>query len=125
MGLNSRLAFQKKEIIAYGDIADALYFVQEGLVYGRLEEREEVFYLEAGSWFGDYQIFLNLRSNFSYCAKSDIVTLIYIKRNKLIELLSDYPQIRSRFQKRAVARRKAFIDHEFYYRQKVESALKS
>ena len=114
--LNSKLSFQKKEIIQYGEMADALYFIKEGIVYARLEEREEVFYIEEGSWFGDYQIMLNLRSNFSFCAKSDIVTLIYIKRNKLNELLSDNPLINKLMQRRAIHRRKAFIEHEFHYR---------
>ena len=118
--LNSKLSFQKKEIIQYGEMADALYFIKEGIVYARLEEREEVFYIEEGSWFGDYQIMLNLRSNFSFCAKSDIVTLIYIKRNKLNELLSDNPLINKLMQRRAIHRRKAFIEHEFHYRQKVQ-----
>jgi len=87
--------------------------------------------LPEGSWFGDYEIFMNMKSQYTYVATTDMsredhavcadpvedkrVMLFNIPKDKFRVLLNEFPNANSFFFSRAIMRRNTFRNIELIY----------
>lgn len=70
---------------------------------------QEFFVLPTYSYFGDYQILFELKSQIIYKAKDGrLLTTLCIEKDKLLELMDDYPEARKYYMERAWERRIEF-----------------
>ena len=85
------------------------------------ESLQEFFILPTGSYFGDYQILFDVRSQIIYKNISNKVLIcLCISRNKLIELMDDYPEARKIYIERAWLRRIEFRRRQKAFVQALE-----
>lgn len=91
--------------------------IQEGVVslqmrLGQANDEksvQEFFVLPTFSYFGDYQILFELKSQIIYKAKENkLLTTLCIVKDKLLELMDDYPEARKYYMERAWLRRIEF-----------------
>ena len=90
-------------LIADGQI-DILY--ADATVAEEKQKYVHVLELPTYSYFGDYQIILNIRSMFVFMSNAgDDTTTMCISREKLIQLLQQYPNVHEHWVKMAKLRR--------------------
>ena len=91
--------------------------IYEGVVSLQLREIDpenpkqefEFFILPTYSYFGDYQILFDLRSQITYKAGVDkMLVTMCISSDKLLELMEDFPEVRKYYFERAWERRIEF-----------------
>jgi len=111
----SKLYLPDNEIVAYGDTFEEMVMIQSGIVYLNLRlsndpiNEQEFFILPTYSYFGDYQILFDLRSQITYKAgESKLLTTFNLSKEKLLELMEDYPEARKFYFERAYQRRIEF-----------------
>ena len=69
----------------------------------------EFFVLPTYSYFGDYQILFDLKSQILYKAKENkLLITLCLEKEKLIELMEDFPEARKFYVERAWQRRIEF-----------------
>jgi hypothetical protein len=104
--LYSRIYLPGNEIIEYGDTFPELFMIQNGIVKLSLKgigSENEFFILPTYTYFGDYQILYDLKSQIIYKSGHTNKHLIAmcLKKNKFKELLEDYPDARKFYMTRA------------------------
>lgn len=123
----SRLYLPENDIIQYGDEFSELVMIQDGVVsislnldqrrdttfgaYGDRKESSqfEFFVLPTYSFFGDYQILYNLKSQLIFTAgEGKLLITMCLKKQKLLEMMDNYPEARSFYMERAWSRRSEF-----------------
>lgn len=110
--LYCRIFIPKNEIIRYGEIFPELYLIYKGVVVlcmkGNTKDRE-FFILPTYSYFGDYQILQDLRSQVVYkSGENDHTYTMCIKKKAFKDLLNDYPDAKKFYMERARLRRIEF-----------------
>jgi len=107
--LYSRIYLPGNDIIQYGDDFPELYMIQEGIVILSLKgigPDNEFFILPTYSYFGDYQILYDLKSQIVFkSGESKHLITMCLKKSKLKELMEDYPDARRFYMSRAWHRR--------------------
>jgi signal-transduction protein with cAMP-binding, CBS, and nucleotidyltransferase domain len=69
----------------------------------------ELIELPTNSYFGEYQILLNLNSTFVYMSnEGEDTTMMCLATKKFLELLKEYPNVKEHWVKQATARRREF-----------------
>lgn len=72
---------------------------------------------ESGGYFGDFQIFLDLKSDFSYRTRNTGTTVLYkIKSHKFKEILEYYPEQKDFYTMRAL--------HRYHHLKKVRNQVR-
>ena len=112
----SKLYLPENIIIDTGERFNDLFMIQEGNVGLSMrldpndkESLQEFFILPTYSYFGDYQILFDVRSQIIYKNISNKVLIcLCLSRNKLVELMDDYPEARKFYIERAWLRRIEF-----------------
>ena len=115
----SRLYLPSSCIIDIGDNFPELIMVQEGVVTVSTrvtkpdtEERQlfEFFILPTFSYFGDYQILYDLKSQNVYKAADEgkLLITLCLKKQTLFKMMDDYPEARKFYMERAWQRRIEF-----------------
>ena len=70
---------------------------------------QEFFILPTFSYFGDYQILLDLKSQITYKAgQGKLLITLNLDKEKLLELMDDFPEARKFYMERAYYRRIEF-----------------
>jgi hypothetical protein len=89
--------------------------IQEGVVSLQLrlgqdpQSEQEFFVHPTYSYFGDYQILFDLKSQIIYKAKeSKLLITLCLDKEKLLELMDDFPEARKFYIERAWQRRIEF-----------------
>lgn len=99
-------------VIQYGETFPELYMIQEGIVILSLKgigKENDFMVLPTHSYFGDYQILFDLKSQFVYkCESGRNLTCLCLKKNKLKEFMDDYQDARTFYRERAWLRRIEF-----------------
>jgi len=99
-------------VIQYGETFPELYMIQEGIVLVSLKgigKENDFMVLPTHSYFGDYQILFDLKSQFVYkCESGRNLTCLCLKKNKLKEFMDDYQDARTFYRERAWLRRIEF-----------------
>ena len=107
--LYSRIYLPGNDIIQYGEDFPELYMIQEGIVILSLKgigPDNEFFILPTYSYFGDYQILYNLKSQILFkSGESKHLITMCLKNSKLKELMEDYPDACKFYRARAWHRR--------------------
>lgn len=107
--LYSRIYLPGNDIIQYGDDFPELYMIQEGIVILSLKgigPDNEFFILPTYSYFGDYQILYDLKSQIVFkSGESKHLITMCLKKSKLKEMMEDYPDARKFYMQRAWHRR--------------------
>jgi len=125
----SRIYLPGNEIIEYGDSFPELFMIQDGIVKLSLKgigSENEFFILPTYTYFGDYQILYDLKSQIVYKSghtNKHLITMC-LKKNKFKELLDDYPDARKFYMNRAWLRRIEFRRRAKKHERKLE-ALKN
>ena len=111
----SRLYLPENTIINQGERFKELIMIQEGVVSLQLKlgqdmnSEQEFFVLPTYSYFGDYQILFDLKSQIIYKAKENkLLITLCLSKDKLIELIDDFPEARKFYVERAWLRRIEF-----------------
>lgn len=112
----SRLYLPENEIVSQGERFLHLFMIQEGNVGMSLKlnpndmDSDQLFFiLPTLSYFGDYQILLDLKSQVIYKnISSRLLITLCLTREKLLELMDDYPEARKFYMERAWQRRIEF-----------------
>lgn len=118
-----------KVVISYKSNVKEMYFIRQGLVEVFNNENDEnqkekpILYLPKFSYFGDYQILSNLKSNIVFKTLSpnneddrsgttepmpDIIFMC-ISKNELLELCELFPQTAENIKRRSLERRQRFM----------------
>ena len=118
-----------KVVISYKSNVKEMYFIRQGLVEVFNNENDEhtkekpILYLPKFSYFGDYQILFNLKSNIVFRTLAhtpddkkglnsepmpDIIFMC-IDKNLLLEFCELFPQTAQNIKRRALERRKRFM----------------
>lgn len=80
----------------------------------------EFFILPTYSYFGDYQILYNLKSQLTYQAgDGKLLVTLCLKKQKLLQMMEDYPEARKFYMDRAWARRSEFRRRQKKFIQKL------
>lgn len=89
--------------------------IQEGVVSLQMRlgqdgnSEQEFFVLPTYSYFGDYQILFDLKSQIIYKAKENkLLITLCLDKQKLLELMDDFPEARKFYMERAWLRRLEF-----------------
>ena len=113
--LYSRLYLPENEIVTYGDTFEEMVMIQEGVVLlylklGELPSQQfEFFVLPTLSYFGDYQILYDLKSQIQYkSGENKLLITLCLSREKLLDMMEDYPEARKFYMERAWQRRVEF-----------------
>lgn len=122
--INSRLYLPDNNIIEYGENFSELMMIQDGIVnlYIRYKDKQEeessetgklkdyhFFILPTFSYFGDYQILYDLKSQLTYkSGEMGLLITMCLKKDKFIEIMNDYPEARKFYMDRAWKRRIEF-----------------
>ena len=111
--LYCRIYLPHSDIIKYGESFPELYLIYKGVVLlslkGVSSKENEFLLLPTYSYFGDYQLILNLRSQIVYkSGDHDITYTMCIKRSRFLKLLEEYPDAKRFYVQRAVDRRVEF-----------------
>lgn len=70
---------------------------------------QEFFILPTFSYFGDYQVLLDLKSQITYKAgQGKLLITLNLDKEKLLELMDDFPEARKFYMERAYYRRLEF-----------------
>lgn len=112
----SRLYLPRNDIINIGDSFSELFMIQQGCVNLFVKYKDDAidhdyqfFTLPTFSYFGDYQILYNLKSQIQYKAdKCALLICLCIKKDILMELMETYPDARKFYFERAWDRRTEF-----------------
>lgn len=112
----SRLYLPENMIIDQGESFSEFIMIQEGVVSLQLRvlghdprSEQEFFILPTFSYFGDYQILFDLKSQIIYKAKENkLLITLCLDKEKLIELMDDFPEARKFYVERAWLRRIEF-----------------
>lgn len=122
----SRLYLPGNPLIDYGDTFSELIMIQDGVVGVSLTlgkgdySKFEFFILPTYSYFGDYQILYNLKSQLSYQAgDGKLLVTLCLKKQKLYQMMEDYPEARKFYMDRAWARRTEFRRRQKKFIQKL------
>ena len=126
--LDMELFHPDETIIEPGQVIKYLRFVSQGscMIYGKdnVMDKNEFFVckLPQGSWFGDYQILLNLKCQWRlvahmkkakqvYDTNADkyMIQMLTLKDKTFLKILQEYPELRRNILKRATVRRAHFI----------------
>jgi len=118
-----------KTVIAYKSNVKEMYFIRQGLVEVYNNENDEIhkekpiLYLPKNSYFGDYQILYNLKSNIVFKTLAhtpdekkpatnepmpDIIFMC-ISKDALLELCDLFPQTAENIKRRSLERRYRFM----------------
>ena len=118
-----------KVVISYKSNVKEMYFIRQGLVEVFNNENDEItkekpiLYLPKFSYFGDYQILSNLKSNIVFKTLSpnneddrtgsaepmpDIIFMC-ISKNEILELCDLFPQTAENIKRRSLERRQRFM----------------
>jgi len=85
------------------------------------ESLQEFFILPTYSYFGDYQILFDLKSQIIYKNISNKVLIcLCLSRDKLVEIMDDYPEARKFYIERAWLRRIEFRRRQKSFVQSLE-----
>lgn len=107
-----RIYIPKSEIIRFGETFPELYMIHKGIVIVQvkgLSKEGIIVRLPSNSYFGDYQILFELKSQLIYrSGDNDHTYTMCLKKSKLKELLDDYPEAKKYYEKRAWERRIEF-----------------
>jgi signal-transduction protein with cAMP-binding, CBS, and nucleotidyltransferase domain len=106
----SQLFLPGKVLLERGEQCEYLYFIAKGSVLVvNHTDGDAVARLPRFSFFGDYQIFLDSRSNVSYqaCVDEDVVCYI-VHKDKFLHLLELHDKHTGFFMKRAITTRRMF-----------------
>ena len=131
----SRLYLPENEIVCIGENFSELIMIQESVVSlmvmqrprkyidpdandndffspGQEPQLVEFFILPTYSYFGDYQILYDLKSQITYKAGdgnlNKLCITLCLKKNKLLEMMEDYPEARKFYMERSWQRRIEF-----------------
>ena len=123
-----RIYQQNKLIIPYKTNVKEMYFIRQGLVevfnndHDELYKGKPILYLPKYSYFGDYQILHNLKSNIIFRTLSHTgeeskrqneqemdILFMCIDREVLLELCELFPQTAENIKKRSLERRSKFM----------------
>ena len=115
-------------ILDKGERFNDLFMIQEGNVglSMRLDPNDsqslqEFFILPTYSYFGDYQILFDLKSQIIYKNISNKVLIcMCLSRDKLVEIMDDYPEARKFYIERAWLRRIEFRRRQKSFVQSLE-----
>lgn len=118
-----------KVVISYKSNVKEMYFIRQGLVEvfnnenDEIQKEKPILYLPKFSYFGDYQILSNLKSNIVFKTLSpnndddrsgtsepmpDIIFMC-ISKNELLELCDLFPQTAENIKRRSLERRQRFM----------------
>ena len=97
-------------IISRGELLDKIYFIEKGEVLVKQSNDGEIIAeLPTNSFFGDYQILMDTRSNVSFEAPQDEKVICYtIDKTLFLNLVSKYPDHQQFYTERALATRRIF-----------------
>ncbi len=104
-----------KVVTYFKETSGYIYFIKHGLVHvlDRAAQWQVVSY-EAGGYFGDFQILLDLKSDFSYRTGNIGSTVLYkLKADKFLQLLELYPEQADFYKMRAL--------HRYHHLKKVRN----
>lgn len=115
----------ENEIVRCGDMFDDLFMIQEGIVSLHLSKVDdndptaeyEFFVLPTFSYFGDYQVLFGLQSQISFKAgENRVLICLCLRKEKLLELMDDFPEAKKFYYDRAWERRIEFrrLQKRFY-----------
>ena len=132
INMKCKLFRKDEKLIQRGDTVDHIYFLHFGCarLYGYLERpgqdtiRFKVMTLKKGSWFGDYNIMLNLPSNWDLVGGGDNersnkkkpiglpldnIMVYTLEASFLRDILNEYPTFRAFIVNRSVLRKQYFL----------------
>lgn len=129
INLYCRIYTPGKTVISYKSNVKEIYFIRQGLVEVFNNENDEkdketpILYLPKYSYFGDYQILYELKSNLVFktvassqddkkngtTEKTPEVIFMCIKQEDLLNLCALFPQTAENIKKRALERRHRFM----------------
>jgi signal-transduction protein with cAMP-binding, CBS, and nucleotidyltransferase domain len=97
-------------IVGRGEIFDELFLIQSGEVFVHPSSADSpIAKLSEGAYFGDYQIFLDTRSNVAFVAHSkSILTCHFIEKKRFLELCNRYKGHTQFFMERATSTRRLY-----------------
>lgn len=127
----SRLYLPRNDIIHIGDNFRELMMIQQGCVNLFVRYKDEAidhdyqfFTLPTFSYFGDYQLLYNLKSQINFRAdKCALLICLCIKKDKLLELMDEYPDARKFYMDRAWNRRTEFRRRQKKFMADIEDKL--
>lgn len=112
----SRLYLPKHQIVGEGENFCEIMMIQQGVVnlylnykdnYQDIDHDFKFFILPTYSYFGDYQILYNLRSQIIYKAdESCLLVCLCIKKSTFLKIMENYPDAREFYMTRSWDRRK-------------------
>jgi hypothetical protein len=114
-----RVYIPGQDIVKFHEVFDEMYLIKEGGIgviyveeFGKRESQKrymEIIELPVMSFFGEYQIVSKLKSMFIYKSNDGEDTkMMCISKGVLLQLLDEYPKIKSYWQARAIERRREF-----------------
>ena len=110
MSLNCQTFLPNSKIISRGENFENLYLIESGsVIVSDRNNGSDIAILKRYSYFGDYQIFLDVRSNVWYKShKSSKVVWYILNKNKFIDLWNDYPGHIQFFMERSLCTRRLY-----------------
>ena len=88
--MNCEVYLDKQIVVRRGSKLEKLYFVLKG-TGAVIRNRTSVAFLSDGSWFGDYQAFLGVCSNFTFAnAMNDRLYLITLDPDYFIQMCKNH-----------------------------------
>ena len=109
--LYCRIYLPLSDIVQQGETFPELYLIYKGVVLLCLPSPHpsQFFLLPTYSFFGDYQILMNLKSQINYrSGDTDNTYTMCLKRGRFLKLMEDYPDAKRYYEKRARERRIEF-----------------
>lgn len=108
--LEWQIVLPNKPIIQRGEQLDYLYLIAKGNVHVYSHKRGNLIAVLPKNWFfGDYQLFLDTRSNVSfYSPPNEKVFLYILQKDIFLELWREYEDHLEFYMKRALETRKLF-----------------
>ena len=108
--LECQIVLPGKPIIQRGEQLEYLYLIAKGSVFVYSHKDGNLIATLPTHWhFGDYQLFLDTRSNVSYCASPDEKVFLYVlNKDIFLNLWREFENHLEFFMKRALETRKLF-----------------
>ena len=87
---NEWFSFLENKIISKGDTLNYIYFIEKGSVFiSNYNNEEPMIYLPQYSFFGDYQVILDIQSNVTYHWGNSETVLFGLRKDLFLNLIQE------------------------------------
>lgn len=107
--MHCQIFFPSVKVVEIGKEVFSIYFIYKGTITVNAEGEEELTCLPSGSFFGDYQILFDLKSNYEFMSTvEDETWCMTVPKDEFIEICEEFPQFHAFLTQRALTRRNYF-----------------